>query len=269
MVSWWPGDGNANDIRDGNNGVVQGGVSFPAARVGPGFTFDSDDDRVVIPHNANLNVQGTGFTADFWMRAIGNQPNDPGGLAALLEKSHGFADQTGWAFQVDIHTGAPSFAMPNGTTITHFTVPSDVLDGGFHHIAGTWDGSTMRLFVDGAQSGSAPNPTASSPAANNTRALNIGFAWGGAPGQETRFFRGQVDEVEKFDRALSQAEIQSIVAAGSAGKCKGPVVQMPTSKDDCKDGGWRNLTDDTGRPFKNQGDCVSFVATKGKNKAGG
>jgi hypothetical protein len=34
----------------------------------------------------------------------------------------------------------------------------------------------------------------------------------------------------------------------------------PTSKDQCKHGGWR-----TYGVFKNQGDCVSFVATKGKN----
>ena len=34
---------------------------------------------------------------------------------------------------------------------------------------------------------------------------------------------------------------------------------LPTSKDQCKNGGWR-----TYGVFKNQGDCVSFVATKGR-----
>lgn len=36
---------------------------------------------------------------------------------------------------------------------------------------------------------------------------------------------------------------------------------LPTSKDDCKNGGWQSF----GGHFKNQGDCVSFVATGGKN----
>lgn len=36
---------------------------------------------------------------------------------------------------------------------------------------------------------------------------------------------------------------------------------LPTSNDQCKNGGWRNY----GGVFKNQGDCVSFVATGGKN----
>ena len=39
---------------------------------------------------------------------------------------------------------------------------------------------------------------------------------------------------------------------------------LPTSKDQCKNGGWRNYG-----VFKNQGDCVSFVATGGKNPPAG
>jgi hypothetical protein len=38
---------------------------------------------------------------------------------------------------------------------------------------------------------------------------------------------------------------------------------FPTSKDQCKNGGWRNFPG-----FKNQGDCVSFVATGGKTPPG-
>ncbi len=40
----------------------------------------------------------------------------------------------------------------------------------------------------------------------------------------------------------------------------------PTSADQCKKGGWAALTDDIGNKFKNQGDCVSYVATGGSNK---
>jgi hypothetical protein len=41
------------------------------------------------------------------------------------------------------------------------------------------------------------------------------------------------------------------------------VTCLPTTKQECKNGGWRNYG-----VFKNQGDCVSFVATKGKNPPG-
>lgn len=44
-----------------------------------------------------------------------------------------------------------------------------------------------------------------------------------------------------------------------AGQC------VPTDKEQCKDGGWMNY----GTMFKNQGDCVSFVASRGKNQPNG
>jgi hypothetical protein len=43
----------------------------------------------------------------------------------------------------------------------------------------------------------------------------------------------------------------------------------PTTADQCKHGGWQGLTDSHGKLFKNQGDCVSFVATNGTNLATG
>ena len=46
--------------------------------------------------------------------------------------------------------------------------------------------------------------------------------------------------------------------------CAAPVVPVPTSKAQCKNGGWKNFPQ-----FKNQGDCVSFVATRGKNPPAG
>ena len=41
---------------------------------------------------------------------------------------------------------------------------------------------------------------------------------------------------------------------------------VPQSKANCKKGGWKDLTDNTGTPFKNQGDCVSYVATGDSKK---
>jgi len=39
-----------------------------------------------------------------------------------------------------------------------------------------------------------------------------------------------------------------------------PPATLPTTTDQCRDGGWQVF-----KVFKNQGDCVSFVATQGKN----
>jgi hypothetical protein len=42
-------------------------------------------------------------------------------------------------------------------------------------------------------------------------------------------------------------------------------LPVPTDKQECKKGGWRELFDSNGNPFKSQGQCVRFVTTGGKN----
>jgi len=44
-----------------------------------------------------------------------------------------------------------------------------------------------------------------------------------------------------------------------------PPTPEATAKSDCMNGGWQTLADSAGNGFKNQGDCVSFVATGGRN----
>src|SRR5262249_34846999 len=105
--------------------------------------------------------------------------------------------------------GAGGAGAGNFPGVTSF---ADVLDNNWHHIAGTWDGSTIRLYVDGVLQGTA----ALSTPANNTRALELGYSWGG--GSTVRNFRGNLDEVSIYSRDLSAAEIQTIVRLGSAGK---------------------------------------------------
>jgi choice-of-anchor C domain-containing protein len=46
-----------------------------------------------------------------------------------------------------------------------------------------------------------------------------------------------------------------------------PPPLVAETKLDCTDGGWVSVTDADGHPFKNQGDCVSYVATGGRNVA--
>ena len=41
--------------------------------------------------------------------------------------------------------------------------------------------------------------------------------------------------------------------------------EVAADKDACKNGGWESLTDAEGNSFKNQGQCVAFVASKGKS----
>ena len=70
-------------------------------------------------------------------------------------------------------------------------------------------------------------------------------------GMTVRIRFAEVDNQLFFNASVDNVVIQS-------------VRLLPTTKDQCKHGGWRNFG-----VFKNQGDCVSFVATNGRNQPAG
>jgi len=216
LVDWWPAEGDALDLVGTNHGAMQGPVTFTTGRAGLAFTFDADTDRVTMPYHSNFNLALPGFTAEFWMKATNNQPHPT--FYAVVDKSHGFVDSTGWAFQGSPASGALSFFIGagGGGTGNFIGVAStnSLLDGRWHHVAGVWDGGFIRLYVDGVLHGSIAFTTP----ANNARSLNLGYAWGNNNPQ--RFFRGRVDELSLYNRALTATEIRSIYEAAFAGKCR-------------------------------------------------
>jgi hypothetical protein len=87
----------------------------------------------------------------------------------------------------------------------------------WYHAAVTYDGTTVTLYLNGQVENSAARLLNTFPPQNG---LTIGLRPGSA------VWNGQIDEVELFNRALSQAEIQAIYDAGSAGKCIPPLQLM-------------------------------------------
>ena len=69
--------------------------------------------------------------------------------------------------------------------------------------------------------------------------------------------------------ALAFAAVGQAAALGPGGPPPPPQPTLPTTTDQCRDGGWQSFLNQGVRVFKNQGDCVSYVATKGKNPPAG
>lgn len=226
FTHWWPGEGNAQDSVDGSHGSTAGSPGFATGYVGQAFRFDSDDDRVTVPHTSSLNPGPNGFTVEFWVRAF---PNQPSGLWTVIDKSHGFIDNTGWAFQGEggtlgflIGRGGPA---PFGNFVGAGWVTDHFLyDYCWHHVAGIYDPVRQRVsfYVDCELAGS-EGVLAPAEIANNTRPLAFGYATG-AGASPQRFFRGMIDEVTVYDRPLTRAELEAVCHAGAAGK-----IQIPNT----------------------------------------
>jgi hypothetical protein len=208
MVSWWPGDGNADDIVGGNNGTLQGGTTFASGEVGQAFSFDGTG--YVDASDSNLPVGNSSATISAWINTT----------------QHGEHYFVSWGSRIGCGPVSNEIALgvfgdnhlileSCGGNVRSSTV---VNDGAWHHVAGVWYGSDVAaLYVDGVDvtvndcsSGCLPSIDVIS-----SGHLNIGQLV-----QEGFNFSGLVDEVQIFNRALSASEIHAIFAAGSAGVCK-------------------------------------------------
>lgn len=219
LLHWFPGDGNAIDIIGANNGTLKNGATFASGKVLQAFSLDGVDDFVDIPHTASLNVSPA-FSVDFWVNANAVQVN-PDGLATVIDKTHRSSElppfNSGWVFQAALTgpvAGELTLNIGNGTTFSPGArTLVNIFDGVFHHIAGVFNGTTIRMYLDGVLVHTVP--FAGTPL-GNTSPLNFGrFAI-----QNKRHFKGLLDEVEIFNRALTGPEILAIFNAGSLGKQK-------------------------------------------------
>ena len=108
--------------------------------------------------------------------------------------------------------------------------------------------------------GSDPFGVAVSPDGRSVYVANFGTPF------STPFTSGSVSQFDvAADAALSpKSPATALAGAGSRDVVVSPPARVPSTKAQCKDGGWRAFPQ-----FKNQGDCVSYVATKGKRPPAG
>ena len=214
MVSWWLGNGKTDDIIGSNNGTLHNGATFVPGIVDQAFSFDGEDDYVQA-RDTQLPSGSAARTLDFWMKPTNN--------ARVPVLYGGYREND--AFYVLVCGPNACIGQWGGGDVCGF---ADVTDGSWHHVALTYDGgSSVVLYVDGALDTAATKTYRTT----QTGKLYIGSTVEGS----NEYFKGLVDEVDIFNRALSETEIQSIVNAGSAGKCKPTPIILSASESKVED----------------------------------
>jgi chitodextrinase len=108
-----------------------------------------------------------------------------------------------WLLHASNNTGdlRPAAGGTYAGTVGLISAPSAIPTSVWTHLAQTYDGTTLRLYVNGTQVASAPHAGALQVTASP---LSIGgsLAYG-------EFFQGRIDDARVYNRALSPAEIQA------------------------------------------------------------
>lgn len=180
-----------------NHGTLANGPTWTTAgKHGGALTFDGSNDIVNINDAATLDLT-TGMTLAAWVR-----PTTASGWRTILMK-----EQPGHiAYALYGSTSSPSRpAIELDTTASSANVEvrgtAQLAINTWTHVAATFDGSSLKLYINGVQVGSLP---AGGSIITSGNALRIGgnTVWG-------EYFRGQIDDVRIYNEALTQAQIQS------------------------------------------------------------
>ena len=193
LVSRWPGEENANDVAGTNNGTLVGGTTFAAGKIGQAFSFDGMDDYVSVPGTWG----GSEATVSAWVKETPTTTVQAIVSSTAFEFVHLQLFNRG---NIVAYTDAGVVFMPivpQTSTCDYRLITFSVKSG------------DSRLYVNGELVGS------SSLVFNTiipTSNLRIGSGYEGG-----RFFKGNIDDVEIFDRALSASEVQTIYSNGGGG----------------------------------------------------
>ncbi len=179
-------EGEADLVRVGKHTAVA--LSGSSTRI----TISTDHKQAALPTSA--------MTASAWVRV--DKPQAWGGIIGVIQDNGDY--EKGWLLGYRESKFCIGLAGQNGNgRLTYLTAQDDFTLGSWHHVAGTFDGDTLRLFVDGRLA-------ASSQEQRGPIQYSDGgpYVLGAYRDKDENFpLEGMMHEIRVYDRALSAEEL--------------------------------------------------------------
>jgi hypothetical protein len=193
-VGWWKFDNNTNDSAGNNPGAANGFPSYTAGMDGQAISLDGVDDYVSI---GGVGISGAApRTIAGWVKANALVSSLPNWINIF-----GFTGPSGGDGHFDLEIGE---AQGRRGYVVHVygweRVIMDV-DLDWHHLAASYDGTTLRWYGDGEIVDADSSRNLNTP--DNVHA--------GKREDNDNYFPGSVDDARIYNYVLSDAEIAGLV----------------------------------------------------------
>jgi hypothetical protein len=210
LVAYWNFDEGmgimARDASGNNNhGILDGAVWTAAGRKGGALTFRDGNAHVAIPGDASLSLAANRFSFTAWVCPSGTTA--PSGT--IMQRSSDEGIGAAWRLCArNPNTplkGGPFFSIqwggaPGSGTDGQVEGARPLVPNAWQFLAVTYDGTALRLYVNGVFSGKTVKRGGVVPATGKEICIGANDLTGDP-------FHGRIDEVQIYNRALSQGEI--------------------------------------------------------------
>ena len=211
LIAHYPFNGNANDQTPNNlDGTVHGAVltTDKDGHAQAAYSFDGVDDYISVADNDLLDLSN--FSISLWANiAATQQPHE--GINDILRKWNG--DAAGYPFSISYLNPLADDAFEDKIIYARYdgqgcgnianTYSPNITNDTFVHIVMVKDGNKIRTYLNNVFAGEITDPTTCSIA--NDADMTIG-----SRGNLVRFFKGKIDDIRIYGRALSETEIGNL-----------------------------------------------------------
>jgi hypothetical protein len=204
LVGHWQFEGNLNDLSgNGNDATAQGDAAIENdPERGLVAVLDGNGDYLEIPNSNSLNITGDQITLASWVYF-----NDvSGGPEIVLAKIFRDGQHSAPYFAYNLcilSNGTPRLMLVTSGSERRLPGSPNLESERWYHMAGTYDGSEMILYVDGEVSATM-NATGNINGYDTPLLLGIN----GGRGEP---MAGKIDDVRIYNHVLDQVEIQAIM----------------------------------------------------------
>jgi hypothetical protein len=195
----------------GNVGTITGGAVWnTAGKFGKALSFDGVNDIVNVADSASLDLT-TGMTLEAWVR-----PTSQSGYRTIIMKD--VPGELSYTLYGSGDVNRPNAWIRIGATSSDATGTAALPLNTWSHLAATYDGTALRLYVNGAQIQSRAL-TGAITTSNNPLHIGGNAVWG-------EYFAGLIDEARIYNRALSPTEVQADMNAPVGVDTTAPVASV-------------------------------------------
>jgi glucose/arabinose dehydrogenase/chitodextrinase len=197
------GSTTADTSGNGNTASLANGPSWVAGKHGNAVSLDGINDYLPVPNSPSLDVSGNALTLSAWL----NPASIPGD-SVVLGKFWGLTMSSPYyqyGLELDGGTG-PHFYIGTAAGLTGASMGSALPLGQWSHVAVVFNGTQAQFYVNGILV--ATRAVNASITARGT-GLRIG-----ADANTQQFYKGLIDDVRVYKRALTSLEVQADMNAG-------------------------------------------------------